>query len=532
MGALLALPLYLGWLKGPGTALLANPFTGGQVWAADVVGDALWAGHWPDPTDQAGFPGMRSARFLAWPVLLAAALLRPLISANAVVHLASWLGPVLGGVALVRLLRALLPDARWGGLVLGGLLFSLSPVTLGAALSGQVENTQLWVLPALLLLTWRAPGAAWSLPLVPLAWAGGALTSPYLALMAALSSPWVAWLRWRRGASPWRVLAAVALCLPGLLAVAGWLDLGGFSPAETVYRPSYSADGWPALDARPLPVAALDTLLIGRTLPQVKALVLHQPYLGLVPLCAAALLGGRRHRFLVPLLIGVLLAMGPRLAWNGQLVTLSGHTLVLPAELVRLLRLPLAHGGQYYRAVVLAHLALAGAVAAGSCWRGRRGLLLGALLVLLGTADSLRSVAVAGLPWPVWELPADGWQALSADAPPGAVLNLPMQSTRLVPCHPVRLAGRLWHDRAVSDLPRAWTEPPDDPLLARTWKATLATPTDRVPPRAELAAAGFALAVVDLPAIPERRSLIARLQTAWGPPDGHQDDLIWWVLAR
>ncbi|RME29366.1 MAG: hypothetical protein D6798_00225, partial [Deltaproteobacteria bacterium] len=176
IGTLLAFPLYFDWVREPANTLLANPFTGGQAWAADVVSDALWAGQWPDPTDQAGFPLVRTARFLAWPVLLAATLLRPLLSANAVVHLASWLGPVLGGVALVRLLRALVPDARPLGLAVGGLLFSLSPVTLGAALSGQVENTQLWVLPALLLLTWRAPERPATWPLVPLAWAGGALT--------------------------------------------------------------------------------------------------------------------------------------------------------------------------------------------------------------------------------------------------------------------------------------------------------------------------------------------------------------------
>ncbi len=530
LGILLVLPAWWDWARAPATALLANPFTGGHVWSADLVADALWAGRWPDPTDQAGFPGMRQARFVAWPVLLAATLLRPLWSAHAVVHLASWLGPALGGVAMVRLGRALSPQGSATGRIAAGVLFALAPVTLGAALSGQVENTQTWVLPLLLLLTFRATTSPWLLLLAPPAWALGALTSPYLAMLAAFASPWPAWLAWREGrASAWRCLAPLLLALPGLLAVSAWLDLGAFSAAETLYRPSYAADGWPPLDSRPLPVAALDTLLIGRTTAQVKAMVLHQPYLGLVPLLAALLLGAERRRWLPVALLGALLALGPRLAWNDALVTLGDRSLVMPAQVVRWLHLPLAHGGQYYRAALLASLGLAGCLAAAR-WRPGRGAALVVLLSLLGAADSLRSVRHFGLPWPTWSLPTQAWSQLS-DLPPGAVLNLPMHSTQLPPCHPVRLAGRRWHGRAVSDLPRAWTEPPEAPLLERAWEASLATPTDRMPTRADLAAAGFAVAVLDLPAIPERRGLQERLVAAWGPPDGHEDGLSWWRLA-
>ena len=359
------LPAWWGWLQDPGGRLLANPFTGGQVWAADVVTRALHAGRWPDPTDQAGFPLARQARFVGWVWLLAAAVLRPLLSANALVHLACLVGPALGGAALVLLVRRAAPGGNAALQAAAGVLFGLAPVTLGAALSGQVENTQSWILPLLLLLGLVAPRRAWSWPLVALAWALGALTSPYLGMLAALAAPWAAWRAWREGARAWRAAVPLLLAAVGLLAASAWMHLGTFSPEHSLFRPSFQADGWPPLWVQPLPVASVDALLVGRAHTQVKAMVLHQPYLGLV-LVFGALALGRHQRTWAPLTaLGVLLAMGPRLAWGEGPVTVAGHELVLPAQAVRWLHLPLAHGGQYYRAAILAHLGLAGALGSG-----------------------------------------------------------------------------------------------------------------------------------------------------------------------
>lgn len=539
------LPAWWGWLNDPALRLLDNPFTGGHVWAADVVSDALWQGASVDPTDQAGFPTPRSARYVGWAFLGAAALLRPLWTALPVVHLAGWLGPALGGAGLILLARRLAPGGHPAFQLAGGLLFALSPVTLGAALSGQVENTQTWLLPLLLLATWEAPTRRALWPLLPPLWALAALTSPYLAMLAGLAAPWVALLRWRQGAGPTSApssgllanLAPLGLGALGLLGAGAWLDLGAFDPEATLYRPSYQGQGWPPLWVRPLPVAALDTLLTGRVQAQVKAIVLHQPYLGLVLLTGALALGGQRRRMLPLVALGVVLAMGPRLAWEGEAVRLAGRELVLPGEVVRWLRLPLAHGGQYYRAIVLAHLGLGLMLAAGTArlagpLRGPLAPLAGAaLLCLLGTADALRAVSAPGLPWPTIDLPVQAWSTMAADPTPGAVLNLPMHSTQLRPNHPVRLAGRVVHRRAVSDLPRAWTEPPADPLLAQAWSASLVTPRASLPPLAALAEAGFRYVVIDLPAIPERRSLDARARQAWGPPSGQADGLSWWVTS-
>lgn len=525
------LPAWWGWLSDPAGRLLDNPFTGGHAWAADVVSDALWDQVSADPTDQAGFPGLRRARYVGWAFLGAAALLRPLWTPLAVVHIASFLGPALGGAGLVLLARRLSPGGHPGLQVAGGLLFALSPVTLGAALSGQVENTQTWLLPLLLLLTWEASARRSIWPLLPPLWALAALTSPYLAMLAGIAAPWVAWLRWREGVHPLSALAPVALSALGLGLAGAWLELGAFDPEGTLYRPSFEGQGWPPLWVRPLPVAAVDALLTGQVQVQVKANVLHQPYLGLVLLAGALGGGGQRGRLAPLVLLGLLLAMGPRLAWGEGPALLGGRELILPAQLVRWLDLPLAHGGQYYRAMVLAHLGLGLMLACGAPARPRLASAGAVALCLLGPLDALRAVSAPGLPWPTVTLPVDAWAALAADPVPGAVLHLPMHSTQLRPNHPVRLAGRVRHRRAVSDLPRAWTEPPADPLLAQAWSASLATPGAVLPGLDQLAAAGFRFVVIDLPAIPERQSLEARAKAAWGPPTGRADGLSWYATG-
>lgn len=534
LGLLAQLPLWAGWLAEPGARLIDNPFTGGHVWAAEAVARALAEGRWPDPTTDAGFPLARQARFLAWAVLLPAALLRPLISPLLTVQAAHLLGPALGGASLVLLARRLESRAGTFPLIAGGLLFTLSPVTLGAALSGQVENTQTWILPFGLLLalevsTGPAPGRRVLLPLWALFVAFAGLTSPYLAMLLAFCAPWALGRARAEGAGwasallPW-ALAGLVLAL-----VQAWLQPGSFEPDRVLYRPSHGAEGWPPIWVQPLPVASVDALLTGLVRTQVKAMVLHQPYLGLALLLGALLLGGQRRRLLPLVLLGVVLAMGPRLGFQDGPVLIFGREIPLPGALARGLHLPIARGGQYYRAIVLAHLGLALMLALAPARRGRSGWM--AALLLLGLPDALRAVAAPGLPWPVAALPTATWRAWAEDPAPGAVLHLPMESTRLRPNHPLRLAGMAIHHRPVSDMPRAFTEASADPLLGRVWRSTHVRPTEPVPARDALAAAGFRYLVVDLPAVPERRSLMARLERAWGPPQGEAEGLSWWIAG-
>ncbi len=511
------IPLHAGWLGDPAGRTLANPFHGTHAWAVEAVGSALWSGHWPDPTRLAGFPQLHHARYVGQAFLLVGAVLRPLVSGVVVANLAGWLGPALGAGAMVGLARRLHPAPTDAGLVLGGVAFGLAPVTLGAAASGQLENAQAWVLPLLLLtVPWAADRWARA-PVVGVAWLLGALTSPYLAMAAALGAPWAAWRVGLRRVGPSAVGA-----LGGLLLAGAWLDAGGYDAATHVFKPTWTGDGWPPLWGDPLPVADLDTLLTGVAAPQVKAMVLHQPYLGLAAGAAALLLGRERAAWAAPVALGALVALGPELGWDGAPVELAGQRLAMPAMVLRWLDLPVAHGGQYYRFAVLV-------------WLGWGGMLAGArrpapavAAGLVVALDAGRAVSSVGLPWPCTALPATAWAAWAADPEPGGVVHVPTFSPHLTPNHPVRLAGVAVHGRPVADLPRAEAVPARSAGVQALDRCTRRGTACPLPDRIVLANEGFRYVVLDLPDVPEQVALRPRLEAAWGPPDGDVDGLVWW----
>lgn len=517
---LLQLPLHAGWLADPGGTTIGNPFAGGHAWAVDVVGEAIWAGEWPDPTDAAGFPLERRARYVAWAVLLLGGLLRPVLLPLASINLATLLGPALGAASMVALVRTLQPKAHALGLTLAGLLYGLAPVTLGAALSGQVENTQSWVLPLMLwVLAKAAARPPWLLAVLPL-WMMGAGTSPYLAMMAGIALPWVAWqVGLLRAAVP------AGLAILGVLGVRAWISADSFHADEDLFKPAYSPDSWPPVFTDPLTVADLDTLLVGITAPQPKAFVVHQPYLGLVLLLCCFWLGRERRRWLYPALAGTLLALGPELAWDMNPIVVADRHLPGPGVVARWLNLPLAHGGQYYRCTILAVMGLAGMLAA-----ARRPRWLGVLGVL-AALDAVRSVAIVGLPWITHTLPHGAWDAWDADPVPGAVLHLPMASPHIEPCHPIRLAGRSEHHRALSDTPRGQVEPPGEPTMATAFACTTRGQGCALPELEDFGTLGFRYVVLDLPDVPERKSLRKRMVRAWGNPVGAADGLEWWTAG-
>ncbi len=513
---LLQLPLHAGWLLDPATTTLANPFHGVHGWAGDVIGGALWQGHWPDPTTQAGFPVQHRARYVAWAVMAVGPAAAAAVAAL-VVNLSALLGPALGAVAMIRLLRRLEPDATPMGLWAAGLLFGLAPVSLGAAASGQIENAQSWVLPLLLLSLVQAGERPWRLLGVLPLWALGALTSPYLGMLAGFLAPWVAWRVGLR-----RSLPGLALAVGGLLLAQAWLRPGDFDAASDLFRPNFGSEGWPDLWSTPSPIADLDSLFLGQMDVQVRTFVVHQPYVGLILLLGALAWGRGRRAWLFPLLLGLILAMGPVLAWQGAPVLVAGRPLALPALALRWMDFPLARGGQYYRCALLAVFGLAGMLC-----RARPG---GPLLAigLLGSVDALRALAGAGLPWPVTPLPVEAWAQWQADPAPGAVLHLPFFSEHLQPNHPIRLAGHTVHGRALSDLPRASAQPPAHPLLQRLNLCTKKGEGCALPALSELDAVGFAFVVLDLAETPERASLALRLEQTWGPPTDSAAGLAWW----
>ena len=516
---LLQLPLHAGWMADPAGVMLANPFHGVHGWAGQVVGDAWAAGRWPSPTSAAGFPLDNRARFIGWAFLVPAALLRSAVSPLVVVHVAAWVGPALGAAAMVPLIARISPDASARGRVAGAVLYGLAPVTLGAAASGQVENAQSWVVPLLLIAAWEAGRRPRLIPAIPLIWGFGALTSPYLAMMAGLAAPWVVW----RGPR-WGGLASLAAGALGLVGARAAFAPGDFDAARDVFRPNFGYDGWPDLWSTPLPVADLDTLLLGPIEPQVRTMVVHQPYLGLALLVGALALGRERRAWAAPVVVGVVLALGPVLAWQQAPLRLFGHALALPAVALRWVDFPLAHGGQYYRAAILAHLGLAGMLATARAPRA-------ALVVgVVGALDALRSVAAPGLPWPVEPLPVAAWQAWADDPIPGAVVHVPQFSEHLTPNHPARLAGRTVHGRDMAAMPRSTAAPPRVQALQVLHACTVRGAACPPPDLETLGGLGFRFVALDLAATPERVSLRGRLVALWGEPDGQADGVEWWTV--
>jgi hypothetical protein len=154
------------------------------------------------------------------------------------------------------------------------------------------------------------------------------------------------------------------------------------------------------------------------------------------------------------------------------------------------------------------------------------------LLALLGTGDAVWSFRSAGLPLPTVALPTEAWALWEADAVPGAVVHVPLHSEHLQPNHPVRLAGRVTHGRALVAMPRSDTTPPEEQAIRVLDACTRRGAACGVPSLETLQSTGFRYVVLDLPETPERTTLERRLVEAWGAPDQSVAGLSWWRLPK
>lgn len=174
-------------------------------------------------------------------------------------------------------------------------------------------------------------------------------------------------------------------------------------------------------------------------------------YLGLVAVALAALGWWRRRRdapvgTLVSIaVVAVLIASGPYLRWEGEVLRLLGQPIALPSLLVAEVFPPFTitavHAYRYASLVVICVAVLAGLSL-------RRPVALPLLLALVLTDAVFRSP----VPWPVATTriaPSPALQAL-AQAPEGAVLHFPIEAENLGDLGEILVAQTL-HGKPVQD---------------------------------------------------------------------------------
>lgn len=358
-------------------------------------------------------------------------------------------------VALAGGLAAAWAAARGAGTrgaVAAGLGFGLAPVLLASVHNGNPDVTPVFWMPLVGLLAERADrgwGAAVGLG-TALALAPG--WSPYVGVMAGLVALVLApWPRSRGAAG--RLALAAGLGALGLALWAGFYAGGLDEPGALVLKRAATPVEPGAASLRGFG----DPRAIGGGADGWST---HRWYLGLAGLGLAAIgvrdLGARATRPLLLVGLGVVLALGPTLQWDGAPLQLGGRLLALPGA--AWIRVPGLDGLRLvWRYAALASLGVAVLAAHGVAALPARARWIGALaigldlLVLGGGAADLRAGPVQD----------DGGCALLAGRTPGPVLSLPHdhaeRSLLAQTCHGMPVAGSLNRvpGRPVQDAVRA-----------------------------------------------------------------------------
>jgi len=473
----------------------------------------------------AGYPRSLSMRPIAWVPLLMAAVLRPLLGTLGAMNAVQLLSlPATSVVTAIWLHRSTEVDRCTAALL--GATWALSPTFLGTLATGEISNTQGWILPGFLLAAGvRGPGRLLAMGLVALS---AAMTSPYYALalplMAGVHELWraVSIRTWGQSAAG---LAATAL---GLLPA--WFFYGSHDAdgRHSLFRPARQLDVPPTELPVPAPVAQLEDLLWqAPAAPGSDTETVHVVTLGLALLVGgiwAAWRGRGRtgHRAGLALLVGgVLASLGPVLYLGGLLRGLGPVPLPLPVAALELVGWPTRQGGLYFRYAVVAGLGLVALVGVGLNGRRHAVLVASGLLGL----QLCQSIWTSG-PWTERERgPIAGrtvLERLSGDD--GAVLELPLQGVGSAWLGQPALLRAVVHKRPTTALPR------DDPRGGVRVRQQLSEAMRAADSRAALRDHGYRLMVLPHDQVqhvePDRR----RLEAAFGPPD-HRVGLYIWDLG-
>jgi hypothetical protein len=430
---------------------VSGGFHPGHVWVVDQVAEMLSGSEsWSGMTRRIGYPEPVFLRLIGWVPLLLAAPLALLIGAPAAMWVVIVLGYCAAGLVTTALIRRVTGADTWSAAA-AGLVYVLSPFSLGVMANGQLAKMQLWCLPLLLLLADRLlleerkwPHACGLF----LASVALGFTSPSIGLVMPLAlGVWVlVRMRWSNGGWRWAV-CALGLAALGMLP-AWWMHtvptdvVAGLLPAAPV----------PGLQspAHLSPVATAAGLF-GLSIPwdAARSAINNVATLGWPALLGgilAALLRPRHALLGLGLLVSAtLLALGPSVQW-------ASMTWLLPAELLVRVGYPLEQSGMYYRFVQVASLGLAICCAVTALRWPQQARWI-ALVLGLGTAVDGWRVTEPLWPRSIRPIPHRPlYASMATDAAPGAVLELPL--SHIDTEGERRLLGQLIHGRPTSVLAR------------------------------------------------------------------------------
>ena len=505
-------------------------FADSHVWVFDRIARGLF-GDLPLADCMAGYPTEQTMRAIGWAPGLAAIALRPFLGALGAANLVQLLSlPVSALVAAVLVRRVTGTDPRVAAML--GAAFGLSPTLLGTFATGEISNTQAWLLPGMVLAVQAAMNGS------KRAWLGVAalgFTAPFTSPYYALAMPVLVGLLVLPSlrVAPQRLRAVGVLGLLAGALLPAWAYYSGDSAGgrTSLFRPARAQTTVPTELPHPAPVAQPETLLWhSAPAPGSDVETLHITALGLALLALAAwgLWRGRGQKGwglgLGLFVGGVLAAMGPLLYLGGQLRGVGTVPVYLPVALLELLDWPTKQGGLYYRYAVIAELGLV--LLGGLALRGRaHARWIAAAVLLLHVAEGVQ----ASGPWTERTRSAvAGRGVLSRLAgSDGAVLELPAQGPTDGWFGQGALLRAVYHRRPTTGLPRGIKDRHHPVHLVVNHAFRQAAP-DKV--KQTLQNAGYRLVVLPEDLAPHVKQSFSQLTRGLGTPT-HADGLYIWDLG-
>ncbi len=491
-------------------------FADSHVWVFDRIARG-WFEPLPLADCMAGYPTEQTMRAIGWVPGLVAIVLAPLLGALGAANVVQLLSLPLSAWAAAALVRRTTGVDPVVAALLGA-MFGLCPTLLGTLATGEISNTQAWILPAFLLAAHstvhESPRALAAVFAVGFA---APFTSPYYALALPIVGGLYALPKLLAQPTRVRSLSLLGVLAVSLVPAYPYYSGDAAGGRTSLFRPARAQAMVPVELPHPAPVAQPETLL-WHTAPSPGSDVetLHVTALG-VALLLVGLYAVLRHRRQAGLGLGLLVggalaALGPALYIGGSLRGLGSTAFPLPVALLEAVGWPTKQGGLYFRYAVIAELGLV-LLAARTLHGRKHARIIAAVVLLLHVAEGVR----ASGPWSArTRSTVQGRAALEALAgDDGAVLELPVQGPTDGWFGQQALLRAVYHKRPTTALPRA-IQDRHHPVHLVVQQAFRQSGPERV--AQVLQTAGYRLVLLPEDLVPHVKPSFAQLSAALGPP--------------